>query len=214
MVQVRKNLIDERGIILFIMLCMIWWILGFVLIETISTIALFKFFNLRNSPLLNTIMPAITTMGEGWLIAIVIIIVMMVKKRFRNFKFLLAAIACMSVPSIFTNIIKRILDMPRPLKLWHNAEWIHQVPGYEAYYSNSHPSGHTTGAFSLFCFLSLILSRKWSWVAIIYFGLALLTGFSRIYLAQHFFDDIWAGSIMGTTVSYLIFKLFYWKELN
>lgn len=211
--NLNKKTIDEKGISIFIILCLISWIVGYIMIATIPTKDLFQYFNNWNSELLNFLMPAITTMGEGWLIAIVIILVMIVKKRFRNIKFIVVATACMSIPSLFTNIIKRILDEPRPLKFWDNAEWIHQVPGYEAFYSNAHPSGHTTGAFSLFCFLSLLLSRKWSSVAVIYFALALLTGISRIYLAQHFFDDVWAGSIMGTTVCYLIFKMFYKKEM-
>lgn len=30
------------------------------------------------------------------------------------------------------------------------------------------------------------------------FGLAVLTAYSRVYLGQHFVEDIWFGSILGT----------------
>jgi membrane-associated phospholipid phosphatase len=37
--------------------------------------------------------------------------------------------------------------------------------------------------------------------------LALLIGYSRIYLSQHFLEDVYGGSIVGTVTTFFIFWL-------
>ena len=55
----------------------------------------------------------------------------------------------------------------------------------------SFPSGHSISAFALFGFISIIYSRTTP--SLVYFGLAASVAISRIYLKQHFFEDIYAG---------------------
>ena len=38
---------------------------------------------------------------------------------------------------------------------------------------------------------------------------AVLIGFSRIYLSQHFFEDVFVGTIIGTVVTFLIY---FWLD--
>jgi membrane-associated phospholipid phosphatase len=77
---------------------------------------------------------------------------------------------------------------------------------------NSFPSGHATTTFSLFCLLSLLaVKRGWGWL---WFALALLAAYSRVYLGQHFFGDIFAGAVIGTSASvacYLLMNRWYGK---
>jgi len=67
--------------------------------------------------------------------------------------------------------------------------------------------GHSTGAFSFFCFLSLILTARYKAFGLLFFLLALSVCYSRMYLAAHFFDDVYAGSILGTTLTMLMFSI-------
>ena len=62
--------------------------------------------------------------------------------------------------------------------------------------ATSFPSGHTLSAFALFGYLALLSAHK-RWVALALFLTALLVGLSRIYLIQHFLEDVYAGSIFG-----------------
>jgi membrane-associated phospholipid phosphatase len=76
---------------------------------------------------------------------------------------------------------------------------------------NSFPSGHTSAAFSLFICLALITPRKWAplWVVS-----AWAVAYSRIYLSQHFLEDILLGSVIGLFSTIAIYMLmdFYFNR--
>ncbi len=61
--------------------------------------------------------------------------------------------------------------------------------------NSSFPSGHTSRAF----FLAPFLSREYG-VRLLWYTLAILVAFSRIYLGVHYFTDIVFGAITGTFV--------------
>ena len=46
----------------------------------------------------------------------------------------------------------------------------------------------------------------------VYLLLGLVAAWSRIYLAQHFFIDVYVGSIIGTTTSLLLYVIFEQKK--
>ena len=84
---------------------------------------------------------------------------------------------------------------------------IRTLDGYPVYRWNSFPSGHSVSAFTLAVVLTYILPNKHKhWIIL---PLAIITAFSRVYLAQHFFEDIVAGSILGVV---LTFQLIWWLE--
>lgn len=64
----------------------------------------------------------------------------------------------------------------------------------------SFPSGHTLSAFALFGFLAFSSSQK-GWTAVGLFGLALIVAISRVYLVQHFVEDVLFGSIIGVLLA-------------
>lgn len=71
---------------------------------------------------------------------------------------------------------------------------------------NSFPSGHTTSAMSIFCILSLIVKNKWS--SFLFASLAISASFSRVYLSQHFMEDVFAGTVIGVFGTLLIYLIF------
>ena len=66
--------------------------------------------------------------------------------------------------------------------------------------NNSFPSGHTMSGFALFTFLALCWPQKRG-MAIFFAILACLVGISRIYLVQHFLQDIIAGGTLGILIA-------------
>jgi membrane-associated phospholipid phosphatase len=54
----------------------------------------------------------------------------------------------------------------------------------------------------------LALFTKNKWIEFLLFSIALIVGYSRVYLSQHFFIDIYAGSIIGVSTTLVIYFLF------
>lgn len=98
--------------------------------------------------------------------------------------------------------LKRVFAFDRPASFFQETETLNFITSGVSYYF-SFPSGHTTAAFAIFSMIAFCSDKKW--VHILCFFIALMVGFSRIYLLQHFFMDIYAGAILGTGVSYLLF---------
>lgn len=159
--------------------------------------------NMRHTPFRDAVMYYASMMGEGSVITVVLLVLMGIS-TFRNWWYFITALLCNVVPALVIQILKRIYEAPRPLRYFNDAAWIHIGMDWPRLYHNSFPSGHSTGAFSFFCFLACFLPRRYRFVGVIFFLLALLVAFSRIYLAAHFFSDIYVGSIMGTCLALLM----------
>lgn len=100
-------------------------------------------------------------------------------------------------------------ETPRPYKYFteiHPAI-LHYVDGVDMNMVNSLPSGHTSASFALYFSIAMIYqSRK---VDNAMFILALGIGISRIYLSQHFLEDIYMGSIIGVLSAIVIYSWLY-----
>ena len=66
-------------------------------------------------------------------------------------------------------------------------------------------------AFALFGLFALLVTQK-KVIGILIFGLAVLVGFSRVYLIHHFFIDIYVGSIIGTLLAIIIYS--FWVRFQ
>lgn len=75
---------------------------------------------------------------------------------------------------------------------------------------NSFPSGHTTSAFSVFFVLVLFLKKPiWGFLLGVF---AILASYSRVYLSQHYFEDVFLGSIIGVLGTLFVYFLFEKKK--
>jgi membrane-associated phospholipid phosphatase len=104
-----------------------------------------------------------------------------------------------ALSGLMAQAIKHSVVMPRPAPYFKVlGENIRAIDGVELLQSNtSFPSGHTATAFALATALVLMnswWSKRW-WLALL---IAILIGYSRIYLGQHFMQDVLAGSVLGT----------------
>jgi len=99
---------------------------------------------------------------------------------------------------IFSNIV-------RPAKLFSGIYDLHLVQGVEMHHYGSFPSGHTASAFGIFFMATLI--EKNNRLKFLFFVIALITAYSRVYLSQHFLLDIYFGSLISIIFT---FFMFYW----
>jgi membrane-associated phospholipid phosphatase len=142
----------------------------------------------------------VTNLGDGVTAVLVVIISLVVKFRYA----LIVGLANIISASITQTLKHTIFSgVVRPKKFFEGIHDLYFVPGMENYLYNSFPSGHSTCAFSLYFSLALIVESKT--YKLILFIVAFLVGYSRIYLSQHFLQDVYAGSIIGVGISLLVF---------
>jgi membrane-associated phospholipid phosphatase len=155
------------------------------------------------SPLGDWIMPYITLMADGITITGVVLLLFLWKWRFALF----TGISCLFASAI-TQILKHTIysGMLRPKPFFADlSPPLHFIAGVENDVFDTFPSGHTTVAFAFF--FSLVFAVKNNYLKTIFFFIALLIGYSRIYLSQHFLGDVYGGSIIGTTSTFFVFVL-------
>ena len=112
--------------------------------------------------------------------------------------------------TLFANGLKAYFKHPRP-GLWIQeqriSEQINLVQGMELFQGyTSFPSGHTMSAFTLATLLILLLPRS-NWLGLGIALWAILSGISRIYLVQHFLEDVIFGAVLGVIVAWLLYLL-------
>lgn len=149
--------------------------------------------------------------GDGILWIPVLLITFFILKRRDVLPLLISDFA---ISTILTQVVKNII-MPgaaRPAKMITDSLLIHVVKGVEVYKSSSFPSGHTGTAFCFYLLFCLLINRRWwFFTGLIY---ALLVGYSRVYLAQHFPLDVAAGIILAiiSTFAALSIQEYWWKR--
>jgi membrane-associated phospholipid phosphatase len=96
-------------------------------------------------------------------------------------------------------------DVNRPALVFQHKTILNFVEGVDVFHYHSFPSGHTAIGFAV-CFLLSLFVRN-SALKVFLFFIALLVGISRVYLLQHFFRDIYVGSLLGIVITTLIWLL-------
>jgi len=102
------------------------------------------------------------------------------------------------ISGLLVQTIKHFIPSPRPVIFFASGA-VHYILGVTRTGHSSFPSGHTATAFMLTTLLALYFpGRK---PGLFFLAIAVLTGYSRIYLSQHFPVDVLAGSLAGVLPS-------------
>lgn len=141
-----------------------------------------------------------TYLGDGFTAALLILMMLAIKYRY----FVILALSNV-ISALIAQALKHFVfnDVVRPKKFFEGIQDLYFVPGIENHMYNSFPSGHTTCAFALYMSFALLTENRF--YKFLFLILGLLTGYSRIYLSQHFFEDVYAGSCIGVSTSIIVF---------
>jgi membrane-associated phospholipid phosphatase len=144
----------------------------------------------------DVIFPYVTEMGSTTTAIVVPLLLLFVSYR----KSLLLASAYI-LTALVAFPLKWLFEAPRPKLYFLNAmRPIYYVPKVEVLSNHfSFPSGHTVCAFTAAVVLTYISPRKS--YGYLYLILALLVAYSRMYMSQHFFEDVTAGSFVAVSVT-------------
>ncbi|MGF6844815.1 membrane-associated phospholipid phosphatase [Chitinophaga sp. W3I9] len=187
---------------------LLWLIVGGVMLATYSQRDLFLSINREHSGWGDVIVTGLTYLGDGIMFGIVLFL-MLVTQRFRLF---FIGLAVLLLVTIVVQMAKHYYNAPRPISYFgdETATLVHTVRWVNVHSSCSFPSGHSAAAFGMFSFLAVIVRNKK--LGLLLLIMALGAGYSRIYLAQHFFIDVYAGSIVGTLSTVIVYGLFSFRD--
>ncbi|HEY5510863.1 MAG TPA: phosphatase PAP2 family protein [Prolixibacteraceae bacterium] len=159
--------------------------------------------NAYNSAPLDFFFRYFTNLGDG-ITAFIVSLIFMVFNIKRGLLLLLTFI----ISGLFIQYLKIHIfpDIVRPVTLLKGTYVLHLVEGVKMGEIQSFPSGHTGTAFAMFFCLATFTNKTWLHVSALV--TAVLIGFSRIYLCQHFLPDVIAGAVIGTFTSLVLLTLF------
>lgn len=159
--------------------------------------------NSYHTPFLDTFFKYITEMGGTFIVVILL--------SFLLYQYRVAILTGVTLlfNLLLTNSLKLYFKVPRPSSFFEQNYpdiTLPYVDGIRMYTSNSFPSGHTSAVFAMMLILALcVKNRIAKTMACI---VAILVGYSRIYLSQHFASDVLAGSLAGMVSAVVIYSLF------
>ena len=175
-----------------------YWFLGALIILLQDKMMLQKKVNAIGTPFWDFIMKYLTHCGDG----IFALIIMLVYLKIRIRTTILLLISFLST-AVIVQILKHAVfqTMKRPYAYLETDPDFRRIEDFTYHTANSFPSGHAASIFALCTVLAFQYKNHIS----LQIGLALFAitvAFTRVYLCQHFPQDIIAGSLIGTLVGY------------
>jgi membrane-associated phospholipid phosphatase len=148
---------------------------------------------LPHTPLLNRIMYAFTVImisGFGWVLGLLVAALL---DRPRGRQALLQVLPPLWFATVTVEYpIKYYFRRKRPFIDIVQAIAVGRKPG-----SYSFPSGHSASAFAG----AWLLRRHYPRLTPLWYAIAALTGFSRVYLGVHYPGDVLSGAVAGTAIA-------------
>jgi membrane-associated phospholipid phosphatase len=180
----------------------IGWMYGYILFGGVILLLLPKayihlFINQYHSSAADIIFTYATLLGDGISATILVVILLFISFRYAS----MVAVSNISC-SVIIQSLKRFIfaDSVRPYQFFRGVHPLYLVPGVEVYSFHSFPSGHSATIFTTCTLLCLMTKQRL--LRTLLFMTAFTIAFSRVYLSEHFFVDIYAGAIIGVVVAY------------
>ncbi len=152
----------------------------------------FLLLNQYHSTALDYFFIAYTYFGDGLFALLLAVIFYFIVK---NQKLAVILLIAYSTTGILAQVIKPIVHSLRPETYFSPQRLSFFINNIIHSGDNSFPSGHTVTAFAVAAVLAMHTANKWHLFLLLF--AAVMVGYSRVYLSQHFVLDVLAGSFIG-----------------
>jgi membrane-associated phospholipid phosphatase len=196
-----RSLIKQSPVLFFGLIT--YFITFTIIILLYNKVSIFYFVNSHFNSFFDQFFYYVTALGNGWTYLII-----MLAMPFIRFRYLMMFISALCIKTIMVQSLKHLIfpDHLRPYELFGNINGFHSVKGVDLLHYFSFPSGHSASIFCLAVLLSLIIKNIY--LTLFFIIIAIVSGYSRMYLSQHFSVDVYAGSIIGILTAYLSYWYF------
>lgn len=166
--------------------------------------ALHQAMNGFHTAALDALFPVITALADGWVPVGLSVLLLAVSWR----AFLMMGLST-GLSAILVQFLKQVVfpGHDRPSMFLDHMPGLPVVAGLDLHHHFSFPSGHSTAAFSMCLALAVVVGRPRP--AVLLALAAGLMAYSRVYLSQHFTEDILAGAFLGCATGTLVYLLLY-----
>lgn len=193
---------------IFLSLYLLFLIAGGIIIAIYEKGDEIVYFNSLHTPLLNEIFKRITQLAE-FPVMILILLIAVFSSYGKGLLLWVNSLFVFAGVQLFKKVV--FAAEVRPSIFFEGKASLDFVQGLEIARYHSFPSGHTATAFALFFMLSILSKdKRWSFL---FFTLALMVGVSRVYLLQHFFRDVYFGSLLAVTITAVFYLTFAQTKL-
>jgi membrane-associated phospholipid phosphatase len=158
------------------------------------------FFDRHHTVFLDYFFVFFTRLGEEGFLTLLGLVLLFIRLKY----FFVYLIDISVVGIVITFLKVRIFpDHVRPALFFSGQQQLHFVDGIPVLTVYSFPSGHTAVAFAVFFLIAIYIRR--SWASMVLLCAASLVGISRMYLLEHFWVDVYFGSLIGILITLLVY---------
>ncbi|MFT3824815.1 MAG: phosphatase PAP2 family protein [Chitinophagaceae bacterium] len=192
-----KSYFQERRFIVFSTLLVI----ALILLQCFfSKAELFILANGFHTTALDNFFTGFTYLGDG-LFCISICIILFFTNRKISYRLGISFL----LSGLVAQLLKSLFQAPRPKTYFAEGVYSYFIEGVTHTGNSSFPSGHTTTAFVTMAVLSSCTKNNYCILLLLL--IAFGVGYSRVYLGQHFVQDVAAGAVIGLLTAIIVENL-------
>lgn len=153
-----------------------------------------------HTPFLSIIFNAFTYLGDGLFLILLLPVLLIFTTPKTTVEVGLSVVFTFAVIHVLKHYVFPEYD--RPLRFFGDLVKTFRIEGMEENHHNSFPSGHSGQSMAIAT--ALIFTFKKRSIHLVLLVLAILTGWSRVYLMQHFLVDTLVGASIALLMSLLV----------
>ena len=147
------------------------------------------------APWLDAVMMWISSSGGAGLIWLALAFAAFMRSRDRAAAWRVMLVIALCYPLV-DGVLKPLVGRARPAPLATDGK--RELPPLPR--TSSFPSGHAASTFGA----AVAVSRMWPHTRVVWWTLAVLIGYSRIYLGHHYPFDVLGGALLGVGIAFWV----------